>query len=456
MMRARWLPIAIAGALALAPGALAGGAAPGTVVRVEHRDPAALPARGSRAAPVTVELFFSPGTHSKTQAFRNVEALQAKHPTRIRLVYRVVLSAGGAMLPNAALEAQAAGKFDDFMAELNAAPTNLTRPKIVELGKKVGIDPDRMLAAINENRYDRVLRANDRRLRRRRGAAYPSALFNGKLASAPLSVMQPDGLEKEYAAAYERALDLIDRGADPRRLPIAFDEEALDGATDPVVQLGQVDEDIDTSPVAQPRLASPPLDLHGLPALGPADAAVTIVVACKPTSANCNGPLRAARTVQDLFPDSVRVTWAPYFDVSTDEAADQSLLADAALCAEQVGTGTIADVDQIASQGWHWVDQMLVEWSSRRRHVPAATAIDRVADKLHVDARQFADCRARIAGASVAWIEAARRAGLRTSPATVVGGRVYGPIVDPNTLQALVASELAPGALGQAAPTWRR
>ena len=37
------------------------------------------------------------------------------------------------------------------------------------------------------------------------------------------------------------------------------------------------------------------------------------------------------------------------------------------------------------------------------------------------------------------------------TPNTVVGGRIYGPLVDPTTLQLLVEAELAPGLL---APSW--
>jgi hypothetical protein len=77
--------------------------------------------------------------------------------------------------------------------------------------------------------------------------------------------------------------------------------------------------------------------------------------------------------------------------------------------------------------------------------------IDKIVGKLRVEPRAFATCRARIAGASISFIEAARRAGVRSTPATIVNGRIYGPINDPNTLQLLVEAELAPGML---APAW--
>src|SRR5206468_4238137 len=77
--------------------------------------------------------------------------------------------------------------------------------------------------------------------------------------------------------------------------------------------------------------------------------------------------------------------------------------------------------------------------------------IDKLAAKLHVERQGFARCRASLAGRSVAFAAAARRSGVKTTPATVVGGRIYGPLVDWNTLQQLVDVELAPGWLGESA-----
>jgi len=145
-----------------------------------------------------------------------------------------------------------------------------------------------------------------------------------------------------------------------------------------------------------------------------------------------------------------------FFAIDTiDNAADLALLGDAALCAEKVGV-TLEDRDETfgnaASPGWRWVEAVL---SDNRRRVPPDKILDKVATKLRVDRRAFATCRAQLAGTSIAWIEAARRAGVRVTPSTVVGGRIYGPIVDQNTLQLLVEAELAPGILGEAAPSWR-
>jgi hypothetical protein len=105
---------------------------------------------------------------------------------------------------------------------------------------------------------------------------------------------------------------------------------------------------------------------------------------------------------------------------------------------------------------------MLSETRMRHRRVPAEQLLEKVTDKLHVDKATFATCRARQAGAAIAWIEGARHAGVRTSPSTVVGGRIYPSITDPSALQQLVEAELQPGDctgclhLDDFAPTWRR
>lgn len=451
--------LAAAAVLVAAPTATS--APSGQVVRVEHRDPSALPAKGPPNALVTIEVFFTPGQSSRVQAYRNLERLQENHPSRIRLVYRVVKSGGQTRTPYAALQAHAEGKFFEFMDALNAARDprlGLPDKELIEIGRKVGLDPDRLaLAIVNPPRaYNEVLEANElRRKQRVRGQpALPSALFNGRTPSTQLAALGMADLEREYKAAKDLAEDLLDRGADRATLAEALDELA-EPPQDIIVRAGATDEDLGDDP-GEPVLATPALDLHGLPSYGPLHAATTIVVLCSPTSSNCVQPMRAARNIRDWYPDSVRVVWAPFFDLTREDAADLALLSDAALCAEKVGI-TLEDQDQTfgnpASAGWRWVEAVLGE---NRRRVSPEKLLDHVAEKLRVDRRAFATCRAQLAGTSVGWIEDARRAGVRVTPSTVVGGRIYGPIVDHSTLQLLVEAELAPGILGEAAPTWTR
>jgi protein-disulfide isomerase len=434
---------------------------PGDVVRVEHRPPDALPTLGPSTAPVTIELFFAPVQSSRRPEFENVRKLQAKHPSRIRVIYRVVKATGMARLHYAVLEAYAEGKFNEFMTALNnAARTSLTDAALLEMGKSVGMDPQQLALAIANPPpgYDHVLDANQRRLKKKvRGGGLPLILINGKV---PHNSVSFSDLETEYYQAKEAADDLLDRGADPRALSQAFESETAPNPLDLAVTAGNTDDTVDDVP-ADPPIATPALDLRGMPSLGPAEAQVTIAILCSPASLNCAAALRAARAAQDVYSDAVRIVWAPFFDVTREDASDLGFLSDGAMCAEKVGTSS-DDFESPGSQGWRWVESMIAESNLRHRRVPADQLLEKVSDKLHVDKPAFAACRADQAGAAIKWIEAARHAGVRTSPSTVVGGRIYPSITDAATLQQLVGAELEPGdcpgclRLDAYAPTWLR
>jgi len=453
-------------ALALLGLAAIGDAAPepraGEVVRVEHHAPDALPSRGPVTAPVTIEVFFQPVQSSRRQELVIVDKLAAKHPSRIRVIYRVMKASGMSRLHYAVLEAYAEGKFDEFLAALNnpALVRNLTDQALLDLGKSVGMDPQQLAIAITNPPpgYDRVLDANKRRHdRKARNGGLPMILVNGKV---PHNWSSVSDLEAEYYLAKDAADDLLDRGADPRLLPEAFEQATAPNPLDLAVPVGNTDDTLDDVP-AIPPLAAPALDYRGMPSFGPPSAQVTIAVLCSPASLNCAQALKQARAAQELYTDAVRIVWAPFFDVTREDAADLGFLSDAALCAEKLGTSS-EDLDSPGSQGWRWVESMLAESTVRHRRIAAEQLLDKVADKLHVDKQAFATCRAAQAGSAIKWIEAARHAGVRTSPSTVVGGRIYPAITDGNALQQLVGAELEPGdcpgcvRLDDYAPTWRR
>jgi len=427
----------------------------GGIVRIEHRDPTGLPSKGPTNAVVTIEVFFTPMPGFRREPYKNLERLQQNHPNRIRLVYRV-LKGSMARFPYAALHAYSEGKFFEFLDALNGASRALDDKALLELGKKVGLDPERLAASMTKPpaAYDQLLEANQRRFRQRtRGnPQLPAALFNARFnETTQLSSMRMDDLEREYNAAKDVADDLIDRGVDRADLPAAFDK-MISLPEEILVTPGATDEELEDL-TAEPRLASPPLPYAGLPSHGAADAAITIAVLCSPMSSNCSAPLSTAQRVADIFPGQVRVVWGPYYDVGRDDAADLSILADAAMCAERDG-GRSIDRDDVwdpqDSPGWRWVREVLLQANSRQRRT-TDEMIDRIVGKLRVEPRAFATCRAQLAGTSITFIEAARRAGVRSTPATIVNGRVYGPINDQKTLQLLVEAELAPGMLS---PAW--
>jgi protein-disulfide isomerase len=436
------------------------GREPGQVVRIEHRDPDTVPSRGPASAPVTVEYFFapSPNAAARLPSYRMIEKLQASHPARIRVIFRVVKRNAQVQLPTAALEAHAQGKFFELMEELhrNRTATTLAGPEILELAKKIGMDVPRVAAAIKTDRYAEVLEANDHRLDRstRGQPSVPAVLFNTKLPRSAIASMSDADYEREYLEAEERAMELIDRGVDPRFLMEAFDTLLL-RSTQPVVGGGPTDNET-AGDALEHKLASPPLSLAGLPSFGKPDAKapVPVVILCRPNASECGNSVHQLRKLQKTYSEEVRLVWAPWFDVSRDDAADLTLLGDAVLCAEQVGS---SPEDLSASPGWRWMEKQLARAGrSHSRRSPPEKLIDEITAEADIDPQQLSACRARMANATLSWIERARRSGVTRAPALIIGGRIYEGIPDQGVIQQLIEAELAPGVLGELAPAWPR
>lgn len=457
-MRAPVSLAVVATALALAPGpAPAGAAPPGEVVRVEHYDPTTMPVRGPADALVTVEVFFAPSVNTqRIAAFRLIEQLQQRHPTGVRVIYRVVRRGAqppGPLLPTLALEAYAQGRFFEFVALVQAQRQSLTREQMLELGRRVGLDVPRAGRAISDDRYRDILDANERRLERLHGTTSPVVFFNSKPAPRSLSAMGETEYEAAYADALERARDLVDRGVARGDLSAVFDARALQAEAPLVITSGPTDADELAAEAFDHALASPPLAVAGMPTFGDGGArdALPVLLVCRPNDPTCLNAMRFARRIADTYRGEVRIVWAPFFDVTRDDAVALTLLADAALCAERIGSSP-DDLD--ASPGWAWMTETYLQLvrAPPRSGSPEAL-IDSVAARLGVDGRQLSACRARLASTSLAWIAQARRAGVTSAPAVVIGGRIYPGLWDASLVQQLVEVELAPGVLGRCATT---
>lgn len=448
-----------AAVLACCLAAMPATAAPaGEAVRIEHNDPAKTPAKGPVNALVTVEIFFAPSIDAARRfpAYRQLEALQAKHPTRVRLVYRIIRRGAqppGPQLPTLALEAYTQGKFYELLALVHAQRTTMTRDQMLDLAKKAGVDPGRADRAIAEDRYGEILDTNERRLERLHGTSAPMVFFNGRPLASAISSLRDETLEAAYAEALDRAKDMLDRGFAQKDLPHAFDLVAKQQVNDVIVLTRSDEEPYDRQVVDHP-LASPPLALAGMPSLGRAGAsgAGVVVVLCRPTDERCNVLIRIAPRLSKIYRGDVRVVWAPWFDVLTrDDATELALLGDAALCAEQIASSP-DDLD--TSPGWLWVTELMAQaGTSRGRSLSADGLIDSVAERVGVGHGALSACRARMAGTTLDFIEAARHAGVTRSPAIVIGGRIYEGLDDQAVIQALVEAELAPGVLGRCATT---
>lgn len=443
----------VAAALALAASATAAPRAPrlaGRADRVEHVDPDAPPSRGPARALVTVEIFLPLGSVSPPPALRLLAQLQDRHPNRLRLVYRVLRGTSGPMVPSAALEAHAQGRFFEFLDELSRFRGSIKKDDLRDAARRAGVDDRRIDLADKLDRYREVLEANQRRLERIHAGGAPSMLFNGVQPKLSMTAVTPGDLDREYALAEGRAFDKLDRGYALEDLPAAFDDDAVHDTQPFVASPGRPDEPGDRAPTDHP-LASPPLALAGLPSFGKPDAAIPVVILCRPDDARCGNLLKVVESEARLYPDEVRVVWAPWFNARNDDAARLTLLADAALCAEEIGS---YHTELTTSAGWSWVKTMYAE-TGRGRKQDADKLIDGVAAKLDLDSRALAACRARMASSALDWIAGASKAGVRGDLSVVViGGRVYDGLVDPALIHELVEAELAPGVLG-ALPRWK-
>jgi len=426
----------------------------GRAERIEHRQLATAPSRGPATALVTIEVFLVPGPNMPA-TLASLQQLQERHPTRARLVYRILKGGAALIVPTAALEAQSEGKFFELMAELakqHSATTPLKKDEVLELARKAGVDPQRVAVSTQFEPYIELLDANQGRFERLlRSASPPSVLFNSKPTRTSLTSISAADLDREYEAAYDRALDKLDRGYSVAELPQAFDDDAVQGGA-PLVASNTTRDDDDRSPLDHP-LARPPLSLEGLPSFGkPGLAAIVpIVVLCRPNDGECSNRLKAIVSEVRLYPEQVRIVWAPWFDVGAATATELTLLGDAALCAE--ATGSQQD-ELTSSAGWQWQLEMFGQISRGQGKKLAEPLIDQAASQLHLDRRALSACRARMAGTTLTWIAAARHAGVPPgNAAVVIGGRIYDGLPDQTTIHALVEAELAPGVLGSL-PRW--
>lgn len=479
-----------------APGLLA--APGGRAVRVEHRAADQAPTLGPADAPVTVELFFSPGLPTMHDAFRVVVELQKNHPTRVRAIFRPLPRNLNA--PHIALAAHKRGKFFDLMKAMVAGPSAPSTGQTIELAVKLGVGraaaerahlDEAILATLEENRH----RAS------RLGISNPEIVFNGEPIGGRVSASTAviDSLEREYQAAYEDARRAESQGLardgvlrwgsqrtacgdgdeddaeDEKAQPLLTapaplpDEEVAGRLFDlPAVKKEDVPppkfawrfgrmvfrgtgcranahmpatlDELAIGPAQgdPAMLLAAPMPSAGLPTFGPSDAPVPIFVACNLRGRFCQEQLDLARRVAEQHPGDVRVVWVPWVDLSVDSAARDLTLAQAALCATRDGDG-FGFVRAVTTAG-----------------IPARSRLDLAAlsAAAGLDVDSIVTCAGGDPAQARAAVEAARAAGVGWGPTVVIGGRAYvGGFSDDRRAAQRVAAELAPGLLETLVPS---
>ena len=370
-------------------------------------------------------------------------------------------SSGTALLvPSAALEAHAEGKFFELMDELNAEQRDARSrsEELLELGAqgrhrsaarrrwRPQSEPATATCSTRtERRFERLHAGNTperrcstarppqdaaRRARRRRPRARVRGAPTIARSTCSIAASPP-------ASSPRRSTTRRRRGPQPivatavgarRRRPIG--------------------------PPFDPPLATPPLELDGLPSFGSPAATPPCRSSC------CAGPSdtsvrNAAARGRARDAGSTPTTSASCGRRGSTSAAttppSSRMLGDAALCAEQIGSNQgRARATSPAGAG---SSEMYAQSGRepRQRQVSRRAADRRTSPtKLDVDRRALAACRARIAGTTLELDRggpALRRAARRP------GDRDRRPDLrradhDQTLLQALVEAELAPGVLG--------
>ena len=187
-----------------------------------------MPSRGPKQALVTIELFFHPHQDTRLPEFKAIEQLQADHPSRVRILYRVLKASSSSRLHYATLEAYAEGRFAAFLEELDKPSTsvNLTDAQLLQVATAAGMNDEQLaeVLATPPAEFDRVLDDNLRRFKQRFRNNQQGVLINGKFISRN-DIDKPGELERVYDDEKEKALDLLDRGVEPRDLAAAFETE---------------------------------------------------------------------------------------------------------------------------------------------------------------------------------------------------------------------------------------
>lgn len=454
-------------------------ASPGRAVRVEHLVADEAPTLGPPNAPVTIELFFTPGQGPSHEAYRTLVELHDRHPTRIRAVFRPLDR--NTSTPEIVLVAHRRGLFPEMMSALTASSVAPSQSATIELAVKVGVSRSAVERAHLDDAVSGVLTANDHRKNRLGITNNPELVMNGRPLSPVLhaGTATVDNLDVQYKIALDEARRAQGQGIPARALALWGERRARCG--DEPLAGGLLDDDDqdqqdrdeppsfawhlaallvrgtgcalgshrpatldeynpDDPPTrSEAPLLAKPLVATGLPTFGPEDAAVPIFVVCNLSGRYCHNELDRARRVSKHFPGLVRVVWVPWVDLALDGAGNDLTLAQATLCA--AGDG----------DGWGFLTAVGTAGVTGRSRVDLAV----IATNAGLDADSLVACASGEPNAARAAVEAARAAGIGYGPTVVIGGRAYlGGFNDDSPAIERIAAELAPGLLEALVPSW--
>lgn len=415
---------------------------------VVHDPPGTMPVHGPRFAPVTVEFFCDPHNYSTKYAYRRLMDLAKRHPTRMRIVYRIYASRYRTFLAEALLEARAQGRFHEFAKALLARGSYTRKNQIPDLARKAGVDPAGIERAWKDKRHVPAIDAS-RSIRTRRGitSSRRMLVFNGlELASRSYNPSL-DIFENAYDEARTRANALLARGVQLADLHARLLRDVEDAR--PPVPLGHGTVDgprPHTRPKKPPvpKLAQGKVAYRGVHMRGPEDARVPIVLFCSMQSIWCGRLVNQLESVRTKFyPKHVRIVFRHLFDENDPGQPSARLAHEASMCAH--------DQDGF----WRFFDQTYGHLRRRSRAAPLSIGeLKSRAQLSGLDVAKFVSCleAGKHAKALDKAVAASRAAGITKTPSLVIGGRVYQGTRTQRDLLGLIRQQLRSGLLERWAP----
>ena len=406
---------------------------PGNNVTVVHEPPGDVPSIGPRHAPVTIEFFCNfGGERQSVTIYRNLIELAERHPRRLRIELHIV----GNYFSEAAYEAFDQGGFRAFAdaALGEGMRRRMQESDIAKWAKAAGIDVREVEAARKDGRHKpRIERAEA--LRTRRGMPNGRLAINGAPPTGTATNL--DEFESLYDQHYAIARALLDDGVPLEDVFDRLVEQRERNMSRAVGLPGRIDDSptLEAPPVEPPGLSLRVVDTAAFPPRGAYDARVVMTLFCGMQSKICRDMFRVLNDVHAVFPDEVRMSFAPLFD--DDVHPDARLAHEAAVCA--------------ADQGmyWEYVDTVF------RVFRPRALSVEHLeahAEAIDLDAAAFHDCvTSRIHSKEVdAAAQEARDAGLVYTPSLVIGRRIYIGYHKRDDVTAIINYALRPGLLERA------
>ncbi|HEY7957497.1 MAG TPA: thioredoxin domain-containing protein [Polyangia bacterium] len=389
--------------------------APGEVV---HAPPGHQPERGSPDAAVTIDLYVAFG-HPDSARIAELAA-QAMGAGVRELVHLTGDGPPGAeRVAEAALEAEAEGRFWPFFDRAVKPPFSAELAALDRMGKDAGLDRARLDEALRLGRHREAIAALGRRMRA--GGHFPGELrVNGTRVFSPSRA----ALAAAIVTARARAQLLTSAGVSPSQI---YSRLAPDPDSAPEPELSRLPR----RRISESAAAT--AGVNGAPARGAPLSRVTVVIFSNFACAACAELESDLERVRAAHPGALREVWrqwAPPYGPSSLEGR----AAEFAVAAARQG------------RFWELHDRIAATAGGR---VTTLGELDALARSAGLDLGRAA--RERRLGLSAAVVgrdqRDARRLGLGFSPGVVVDGIPLSAPLRPGLLDALIASELELGAL---------